>query len=679
VRSFGFIQSEESSEGFLLPGRAGFTASGGGVWGLEDGPVGFHLGPVLDLSGDLEGPVRLRTGRPLAAAEGPERCAARLPARIEDAEERYVGDCIQEISLAGEDLLLVGIGLRFPGAVPGLRARRLGWGLQLDPDCAVVAAAGAPPGSGACRFGDVGDWLIVRDVRGFLGVFWGAEQDGWCARLGGEGLWSRIDGRDLAPFFNCWESQLRQWHGPNGWQARPGAALLVDQPGLAGDWMTLCWHQGSDLTIEPGAHFSGALALTWSEDEAEVRRRLEALAAPVTPSADGAAVVGFDHLEGSYRFRRTGKKCAVSFPADPLGRSALVRVDGAPAAAFACSVDGAAARPQLVSVGRTDDPYGPNDGRPDGYGRPVLAARERPAERAELAVRLSPSGPTRVEVAEAEGLSLSCLSQDDRRELLLWSTRDASAPLGRLSLHDLRLRDLRPPGLGRPAAACLPLYWYLMNAPSPWHSANLLESWELVENGPGAVRLRLAAANPGRAALSTFDVGFALTPSGALALDVAARLEVAGAFPVPHFQFMNLFPEKARMPEEWTHDETLAASSGFLRAVDNREGSKGLRKVEFQPPFLLAQYAARPHGPAGAGNLAVLVTSCRPAGTPCAYELCRCWLDDHFYVAFPGGAPAAGSTYEVRLQAAVWPDRGEGRAGMEALAGRALASGRLEV
>jgi hypothetical protein len=639
---------------------------------------GFLLEPVVELAGESAAEVRFRKTAVLIAEEGPVRAASRRTLDIlpegGPAETCRLGEGLQELFTQADGTVFLGTGLRLLPTQEAMPVSTVGMKFRLPTAAVIQTAGGTPLPPGICRFSEAGNHVVVRKGQGFLGISWAGDLPEWCDRLGGEGLWARIDNRDAAPFFHSWESHLRQWPGPHGWQGREGARLLRGQKQLI-----FAWHSGSDLPVEQALHFSGVLALTWADSEDEVRRRLEALAAPLAPSADGAAVVGFDHLEGSYRFRRTGKKCAVTFPADPLGRTALVRVDGAPAAALACSTDGAAARPQLVSVGRTDDPYGPNDGRPDGGGRPVLAARERPAERVELAVKLSPAKATRLELAEAEGLSLSYLSQDDRRELLLWSTRDASAPLGRLSLHDLRLRDLRPPGLARPAAACLPLYWYLMNAPSPWHSANLLESWELIENGPGAVRLRLAAANPDRAVRSTFDAAISLSATGALLFDIAARLEVAGRFPVPHFQFLNLFPESTRMPDEWTHDETLAASAGFLRAVDNREGSKALSKVAFAPPFFLAQYATGRRGPAGAGNLAVLVTECRPAGTPCAYELCRCWLDDHFYVAFPGGAPAEGSKYEVRFQTAFWPDRGEGRAGIEALARRALDARRLEV
>jgi len=618
----------------------------------------------------------LNSGPPLVAGEDPRQIAFRVPVWLLNSNWDYCGEGLQEVAFAADGTVSIGVGLRILSGSGHEGLLQAGWKITLGEGSQLVAAAGRLPADGANKFEDVGDWVILKREQCFMGVYWGRDLKDWCDPLGGEGLWARIgDGRH-PPFYHGWESHLRQWHGPQGWRARPGARLVLE-----GDGLLLAWHDRSaaKLAPEPAIHFSGAVAVVPGGSEEEVRRRILALTAPLRPKADGAAVVGFDYLEGAYRFRRTRKSCVVSFPADPLGRAALARVDGPPAAALACKVDGKAARPQLVSVGRTDDPYGPNDGRPDGGARPVLAAAEKPAERVELAVTLSPERPTRIEVAEAEGLSLSYLSQDDRRELLLFSSRDPAAPLGRLSLHDLRLRDIRPPGMSRSAVACLPLYWYLMNAPSPWHSANRLESWELRENGPSAVRLQLVAANPGESVLSTFDLGITLSPSGALLFDIAAKLGIVGNFPVPHFQFCNLFPENTRLPEEWTHDETLAATRSELRAVDNRNGRDALKRMAFTPPFFLAQYPTRPRDPGAGGNLALLVTGCRPEGTPLAYELCRCWLDNHLYVVFREGGPEVGASYEVRYQVAAWPDRGEGRAGIGKLARAALLAGRLEV
>ena len=68
--------------------------------------------------------------------------------------------------------------------------------------------------------------------------------------------------------------------------------------------------------------------------------------------------------------------------------------------------------------------------------------------------------------------------------------------------------------------------------------------------------------------------------------------------------------------------------------MDNRNGRDALKRMAFTPPFFLAQYPTRPRDPGAGGNLALLVTGCRPEGTPLAYELCRCWLDNHLYVVF---------------------------------------------
>jgi hypothetical protein len=405
---------------------------------------------------------------------------------------------------------------------------------------------------------------------------------------------------------------------------------------------------------------------------------MEALAAPLTPAAEGAAVTGFDYLEGSYRFRRTDGACKVTLPADPLARRALVRLDGPPAAAVSCLVGGKRARPQLVSVGRVDDPYGPHEGRPDSNGRPVLAAFERPAERVELGVELSPGAPTVVEVAEREGVSLSYLSQDDRRELLLFSHLD-ERPLGRLSLADLKLRDLRLPGRERTAAAILPMYWFLMNAPSRFHSANLLESWELEANGPDELRFSLAATNPGGAVRSTFRVRMPAPERGLVALEVEAALEVLGEFAVPHFQFCNLFPEPSRMPGDWSHAETMAVTRDGLWVVENRRATGGPSTAEGErfrdhvAPMFLSQYACP------GGNFALLVTSTSPEELPLGYELCRCWLDNHLFASFPPGGPPVGSSYRVRYQLALWGDERTSRDQVREIARASLDAARLEL
>jgi len=405
---------------------------------------------------------------------------------------------------------------------------------------------------------------------------------------------------------------------------------------------------------------------------------MEALASPVTPETEGAAVCGFDYLEGSYRFRRTGESCKVTLPADPLARSTVVRIDGPPSAAVACSVNGDLARPQLVSVGRVDDPYGPHEGRPDANGRPVLAQFEKPAERVELGVQLSKDAPTTVEVGESEGISLSYLAQDDRRELLLFSHLD-ERPLGRLSLADLKLRDLRLPGRERATMSILPLYWLLMNAPSRFYSANLLEGWKIVGNGPEEINLALSALNPGEKIRSTVSLRLPAPMADLLRMEVSCKLEILEEFSVPHFQFCNLFPEQSRLPGDWSHAETLAMTRDELWVVENRKPAgdastvEGRRFRDHVAPFFLSQYAAP------GGNFALLVTASTPTGQQLGYELCRCWLDNHLFMTFPGSGPEVGASYEVNYQLGLWGDGATAREDVRKLAEASVASCRLEL
>jgi len=671
VQKFGFFRGREVVVGEVAVDLAG------GLWLRRRGAPAPALEPVLEVAGfeGCDGAARLLAGfcAPLAADEGPEHAAIRVPLRLLTPHGEYVGDGDQELAVLPDGTVLLGVGLRLLRVADLGPVRLAGMRLDLGPGARLVAGPGELPAPGAVPFEETGDWLLFETGCGFLGLYWGRDPQGWCDKLGGEGLWPKIGDGKTAPFFHGWENYLRQWGEPRGWRARETAALVLDDAAL-----TLAWHQGADLAAEPRTHFSGAVALAWGESQEEVRAQMEALAAPVTPEAEGAAVSGFDYLEGSYRFRRTERKCRATFPTDPLARKTVVRVDGPPAAALSCSVNGAPARPQLVSVGRVDDPYGPHEGRPDSGGRPVLAQFEKPAERAELGVELSKDKPTVVEVAESEGISLSYLAQDDRRELLLFCDAD-DRPLGRLSLADLKLRDLGLPGRPRAAVTMLPLYWFLMNAPSRFHSANVLESWDLAANGPEEIRLLLSALNPGGKVRSGVEVRLPRPSSDALKLEVCARLEVLGEFAVPHLQFCNLFPEPGRQPRDWSHAETLAATGDDLWVVENRKPSgdastvEGRRFRDFRPPFFLSQYASE------GGNFALLVSRAEPAEAMLGYELCRCWLDNHLFVTFPEGGPAVGASYRVDYQLALWGGAGTSREEVRELARASLAAGRLEV
>ena len=72
------------------------------------------------------------------------------------------------------------------------------------------------------------------------------------------------------------------------------------------------------------------------------------------------------------------------------------------------------------------------------------------------------------------------------------------------------------------------------------------------------------------------------------------------------------------------------------------------------------------------------MTSARPAGAPLGYELCRCWLDNHLFVAFPEGRAPSGTRYEVDYQLAVWGGSHTTRDEVKELARASLASGRLD-
>jgi hypothetical protein len=611
---------------------------------------------------------------PVYCDDGPERLALRVPSVLQGPEGEYVGDGMQGVTVLGDGLVLLGLVAGVPGLMSGAGLTSIGWRfLAGEGELIPVACGGTFPDDGSCSFSQVGDWLILKNEGNYFGISWVGEQHGWLAKLGGEGLWSKIGDGKTAPFFHGWENCLCQGGASAGWQEHQGASLEFD-----GESLLVAWHSGEARKFEPGTRFSGNLALAWGLHEKDVRQRLEALAAPVVPEISGGVLCGYDFLEGSIRVRTTSEKCSVRFPEDPMSRRVLLRFDTQPTGAFDCLLNGQALRPQLLSLGRVDDPYGPHEGRPDSHSRPLLAQFEKPAERVVLGVDLSATEPTEVSVEPAEGLSLSYLSQDDRRELLLFSSSD-SAPLGRLSLADLKFRDLRLPGSDAPALAMLPFYWFMMNAPSAYHSVNLLENWKLVENGPEQVALTLASSNPGGGLYSTFAVRMRMLSGDRLLLNVKAGLETLQPLPLPHFQFCNVFPEHSRMPGDWGHPQTLVASREDLWVVDNRKkiGSEstaaGKRFKDFSPPFFLSQFGCPQ------GNFALLVKSIQPQETPCHYELCRCWLDDHLYISFPEGGLPAGVKFSVSYDLLLWGKGSETQQEITTMSRAALESGSLEV
>ncbi len=676
MEKFGFLAERDVGGYSALKAAGASLLIHDGLHIAADPLLGVSVSPTaLIRHGKRQDELTVNSVSTLVTEEGVERVGVRehlsLDLQLDEGVE-YAGDGICETCIHASGLAVVGLGLRVHKLQPLRCLQEAGLCVHAYGMRNVNASFGKKiPGRAALA--ELGDWLIFQAEKGWVGLYWGVDPQGYCDPLGGEGLWPRIDDGKTAPFFHGWENYLRQWQGPHGWRGRETTGLVVGE-----DSITLAWHQGADLPVEDTMNFAGAVALAWGESEQEVRAKMEALASPVQPETKGAAISGFDYLEGSYRFRRTEQKSTITLPADPLARSTVIRVDGPPSAAVACSVSGEPARPQLVSVGRVDDPYGPHEGRPDANGRPVLAQFEKPAERVELGVKLSKDAPTVIEVAEAKGISLSYLAQDDRRELLLFSHLDAR-PFGRLSLADLKLRDLRLPGRERATMSILPLYWFLMNAPSRFHSANLLESWDLAVNGPDEVRLSLSALSPGEKIRSTVSLSLTAPSADLMKIQLSCKLEILESFNVPHFQFCNLFPEHSRMPDDWDHAETLAMTRDDLWVVENRTPTGGDSAVEGKrfrdhvAPFFLSQYAS------GGGNFALLVSSSEPADQHLGYELCRCWLDNHLFVTFPAGGPEVSATYEVNYELGLWGDGSTSRDEVRELGRASVKSGKLEL
>jgi hypothetical protein len=224
----------------------------------------------------------------------------------------------------------------------------------------------------------------------------------------------------------------------------------------------------------------------------------------------------------------------------------------------------------------------------------------------------------------------------------------------------------------------LPLHWMTMNAPAREDSLNVLERFEIVENGPGAVRLELAARNPSGGAACTTGAALRLAGGWPL-LEVATRLELRTGWGREQIQLANIFPCTTWRPEDWHVAETLVMDGAGRRWCADVRGPRGEGRTllgeefgAFTPPLFLAQYAAP------RGNLVALVGSVEPAGCEARYMLCPSWLDNHVYVRF-AEPPDPGSVYSAEYEVALHGDASLGREAALELGERSLAAGRLDL
>lgn len=134
-----------------------------------------------------------------------------------------------------------------------------------------------------------------------------------------------------------------------------------------------------------------------------------------------------------------------------------------------------------------------------------------------------------------------------------------------------------------------------------------------------------------------------------LRLDMVCRLTALQRWDLAEIQYCNFFPEENRDPDTWHSELILAlADDGQYMCIDHRGDGEsrllsGTAFHNYEDNLFLALYGG-PHG-----NIFALSRPRQIEGAKPVYQLCNCWLDNHFILSAAAGEIAAGTSYEVEL------------------------------
>lgn len=554
---------------------------------------------------------------------GPHRLVLRAVQRLYDAEGVHLGDAMQETWAWADGSLYLNGMLRLIDSGRG--------GRLIGADAGLAFAEGWTPAEGE------GIRLVHEGGRRLAVVQYG-EDCPWAVPFGEEDPWERLG--EGPPYYRRWGPYYDQWGGEVGWSSM----RLEEGPVLRGLWV-----EGELRERGPTEGFRGSLALLAAGNEEELERKVRAFERPLRPSVEGGKLLFHSPLEGTIGIRKTGENLKVRFPADPEGREVRLQISGVGGRKGLHAAGGELGIGfPTTDGGVTDDPNGPDLLRPDDRHGPILTDGEvRPNEWLGT-VSLAGDRETEIELASAPGLQLVCRKWDDRQELLLFSSAHPQGNLGSFSLWDLKMRNLRIPGYADPVMARLPLYWFQANAHSAHHCLNAPEEVDLIENGPDAVRFRVAARNPAGTALSEVDVRIPFLEDQ-LRIDMVCRFTALEAWDLPEVQYCNFFPEETREPGAWNSDRVLVmASDGQRTRIDHRAAgeSRVLSGADFRY-YEGDSFVALYGGPKG--NIFALSRPGKIEGARPGYQLCGCWLDNHLFLSAGEGTIPAGTHYEVKL------------------------------
>jgi hypothetical protein len=579
---------------------------------------------------------------------GPHRLVLRAAQRLYDDDGVHLGDAMQETWAWADGSLYLNAMVRLIHSGRG--------GRLIGAEAGLAFAEGWTSAEGE-------DIRLVHESGRHLAVIRYAKDCPWAVPFGEEDPWGSLG--EEPPFYRRWGPYYDQWGGDAGWSS----LRLEEGPVLRG-----IWADGELRERGSVEGFRGCLALLYAGDGEELERKVRAFARPLCPSVEGGKLLYHSPMEGVIAIRKTGERLKVRFPADPESREARLQITGT-GGRRGLRVAGAEIGFPMTDGGVTDDPNGPDLLRPDDRHGLILTDGDVRPDEWLATVSLAADRETEVELASAPGLQLVCRKWDDRQELLLFSSAHPQGNLGSFSLRDLKMRNLGIPGYVDPVMARLPLYWFQANAHSAHHCLNQPEEVELIENGPDAIRFRVAARNPAGTALSEMDVQIPFLEDR-LRIDMVCRFTALEEWDLAEVQYCNFFPEETRMPGDWNSDRVLVmASDGQRTRIDHRAAgdSRVLSGADFryyEGDLFVALYG----GPKG--NIFALSRPREIGGARPGYQLCGCWLDNHLFLSGGEGMIPAGMHYEVELSLVMARTTGTDE-DVEAIGRRALDSGEI--
>ena len=670
-------------EGIIGEVRVSFERNAGGVFSLMGGPDNAaalaRVAGCMVLTGRQGERLEIRQDTDpnpdfYFLEEGSQRLGLRVIYKLLDQHDAYHGDGLQEVWIYPNGDLFCSVGLRLTDPLAQAAITDACLETRLAPVFSQAAVGTPSPTNVAIgnlaegRLFPLGDQL-----PGKFAAFTGESSPPLAL------YWLKDDGRLKAfflyrtvspPTYYRWPALFDQFFTgsplPVGFKAHDSSRLEI--AAAAGKPVArLWWVKEARVETREWVSVGGIFALSTGRDPEELQSRIAAHQRPLQLKTEGGEFAGYDDLEGCYMVRRVNNPVKVVLPPDALARQAAVKVFFlAGKGAVQVKVDGQQALADLVSDGGiVDDPL-----------VPVQVQPHAPASECIVRVPLDPDRERVVTVEESPGLQLAYQAAfqtlDQRRNWVVYSDRCAARGSFEFSVLDGKARHLCAWGNNEEAVAELALFWFKNCGYSPQDYLNQNGDFELIENGPDAVKFCYRGTNFSHRAQSEFWVTIPRT-SAVFQMQMKCRLTVLQTWIYARNQFYDVFPHEGVYPEKWWYKKVMYLDrDGCLGIYDNLDRSRNYNVFdEAHDRAFFAMYAS------DRGNLLTLVRQIRPAGQALHLAVCGNYIDHHLDLELGAPPIPAGKVFEVEYDLALYGDDQTSQDEIAAIGRRALAAGRF--